>query len=96
MQFNKHAVVGVVAWAGTLENAVHPLLSTEERVSHYFLMLSLSLNTNYDGIRQSAYRAIILAKILTYAPRAGFPHFLEAFLFSFLTTILPASKIVLM
>ena len=63
-------------------------------------MLPLSFNTNYDGkpitvLKQSAYHAIILAKILSYAPRAGFPQFLEAFSFSFLMTILPASNIVL-
>src|SRR6218665_46088 len=55
------------------------------------LMLPLSLNTNYDGItvrKQSAYRAIILAKILSYASRAEFPHFLKAFPSLFLITIL--------
>src|SRR6218665_65138 len=39
---------------------------------------SLSFNKNYDGttvLNQSANRAIILAKILYYAPRAGFSHF---------------------
>jgi len=47
-----------------------------------FLMLPLSFKTNYDVLtvlRQSAHRAIILAKILSYALRSGFPHFLEAF-----------------
>jgi len=67
-------------------HAVQSLLSVEERVSHYFVMLPLTFNANYDGItvlKQSAYRAIILAKILSYAHRAGFPNFLEAFPFSF-------------
>ena len=67
MQFNKHAVVLMPG---------RELLSAEERVSHYFLMLPLCFNTNYDGItvlKQSAYRAILLAKILSYAPRAEFP-----------------------
>ena len=51
-----------------------------------FLMLPLNFNTNYDGItvvKQSANHAIILANILSYAPRAGFPHLLEAFFSSF-------------
>jgi len=46
------------------------------------LMLRLSFNTNYDAItvlKQSENRAKFVAKILSYAPRAGFPHFLEAF-----------------
>ena len=50
-------------------------------------MLSLNFNINYDGItvlEQSEYRAIIIAKILSYAPRAGFLHFLETIPFSFL------------
>ena len=34
MHFNKHAK-GVVAWAGTLGNAVRSPLSAEERISHY-------------------------------------------------------------
>jgi len=34
-------------------------------------------------VKQSANRAILLEKILSDAPRAGFPHFLEAFPFSF-------------
>jgi len=38
----KHAVYGVVAWAGTLGNAVHSLLSAEKRVSTIWLMLPLS------------------------------------------------------
>ena len=61
---------------GPLGNAVHSLLSAEEYVSHYFLMLPSSFNTNYDGItvvKQIANHAIILGKILSYAPRAGFP-----------------------
>jgi len=33
--------------AGTLGSAVHSLLSAEERVSRYFLMLLLGFNTNY-------------------------------------------------
>jgi len=48
-------------------------------------MLPFSFNTNYDGIavlKQSANRAIILAKVLSYAFPAVFPHFLEALLFS--------------
>ena len=40
----------VLDWAGTLGNAVHSLLSAEERVSHNFLILFLSFNINYDGI----------------------------------------------
>jgi len=43
-----------------------------------FLMLPLDFKSNYDGItvlKQSANRAIILAKILCYAPHAGFPNF---------------------
>src|SRR6218665_2743300 len=54
----------------------------EDGVSHYFLMLPLSFLTNYDGtcipvLKQNANCAIILAKLLSYAPGAGFPHFLE-------------------
>jgi len=63
-------------------------------VPHYFVMLPLSFNTNYDIItvtvlKQSAIRAIILAKILSYAPRAGLSHFLEAFHASLLMAMLP-------
>src|SRR6218665_512054 len=98
--FNKHAVVRVVAWARTQRNSIHSLLSAGERVSHCFdknafptiLMLPLSFNTNYNDItalRQSTYRAIILAKIFSCAPSAGFPHFLEAFPFSFLMKYTP-------
>jgi len=41
-----------------------------------FLILPLSPKTNYDGItvlKQSANCAIALAKIVSYAPCAGFP-----------------------
>ena len=58
-------------------------LFAKERVSNYLLMLSISFNTNYmymyDDIgltvlKQSAKNlAIILAAILSCAPRAGFP-----------------------
>jgi len=84
-----HAAV-LLPGRGTLVNAVHSLLPAEERVSHYFLILPLSFNTNYDGItvlEQGAYRAIILAKILSYSPRVRFFHFLEAFPISILMTI---------
>src|SRR6218665_863174 len=77
---------GIVAWAKTLWCAVNSLLSTEERVSHYFLMLPLVLNPTNDSIavlKQSTNRAIILAKILCYTPHAVFSHFLEVFPFSF-------------
>ena len=48
------------------------------------LILPISFITNYmyDGIivlKQSAYRARNVAKVLSYAPRAGLTHFLEAF-----------------
>src|SRR6218665_2600868 len=91
MQFNKHAMV----------LNVHSLLSAEERVSHDFLMLPLSFNTNYDVVsKHSANRAIILAKILSYASRAGltFPHLrgFPSFFNDYRPTHLtPASKIVL-
>jgi len=55
------------------------------------LTLPISFNTNYDVVtvlEQSANSAIILAKILAYVPRAGFPHILEAFP-SLLKAILP-------
>ena len=97
MQFNKHAVVCCMDG-----NVVECRSLTSFRgghVSHYFLMLSLSFNINFDDItvlKQSANRAIIRAKILFYAPRARFPHSLEAFPSSSLMTLLPASKIVLM
>src|SRR6218665_2958043 len=51
---------------------------------------SLSCKSNYDCIpvlKQSASRAIILAKMLGYAPHARFSHFLEATPFHFLRTI---------
>ena len=44
----------------------------------------------YDGIavlKQSANNAIILAQILSYAPRAGLPHFLQASPSSFVMAI---------
>src|SRR6218665_3906053 len=50
---------------GTVGNAVHALLSAEERVFTILLMIPLSFNTSYDGItvlKESANRAIILAK----------------------------------
>jgi len=65
------------------------VLSMEERVFTISVMFPLSFNRNYDGIKQSANSAIILAKILSYAPRAGFHNFLEAFPSSFSMTILP-------
>jgi len=41
-----------------------------------WLLSSVIKTSNYDGIitvlKQSAYRSIILAKILSYASRAGF------------------------
>jgi len=40
-------------------------------------------------LKQSANRAIILAKSLSYSPRARFPHFREAFHSSFLMTMHP-------
>ena len=43
------------------------------------LMLPLNFKSNDDDItvlKQSANRAINLAKILCYDPHAGFPHFL--------------------
>ena len=85
MQFNKQSVVMIRG----RERCGMPL-------THFFprknaiptiLMLPLSFNTNHNGItvlKQSANHAIILAKILSYAPRAGFPHFLEALPFSLL------------
>jgi len=65
-----------------LGNAVPSLLSAEETRFPQFLMLTLSFNTNKDGItvlKQSTDRAIILAIII----RAEFLHFLEAFPSSF-------------
>ena len=60
---------------GNFGNAIYSLLSAEERISYYFVMLLRSFNANYDGIKvlkQSANRARILSKILSYAPLAGF------------------------
>jgi|SRR6218665_2075021 len=70
---------------GTLGFAVQSLLSAEESVSLYILMIPLTFQFNNDDItvlKQSANRARILAHIC-YAPHARFPHFLEAFPSSF-------------
>jgi len=76
MQFNKHAVVLLPGRERLgLLFTVHSLRSAEELISHYFAMLPLSFNANYGGIivlKPNANRAIILAKILSYAPRAWF------------------------
>src|SRR6218665_830386 len=56
-----------------------------------FCNVSLSFNANDDGItvlKQNTNCAVILAKILSYLPRAVSPHFLEALPSSVLMTIL--------
>jgi len=76
MQFDKQAVVllpGRERWE------YRSLTSFRGRTRFsLFLMLPLSFNTNFDVVtvlKQSAYREIIIGKIVSYAPRAGSPSF---------------------
>ena len=39
-----------MSWAGTLGNAFNSLLSAEERVSLFCLMLPLNFSADYDGV----------------------------------------------
>jgi len=74
MQFNKHAVL-LPGWEYWEMPFTH-FFPQNNAFPTILLMLLCSFNTNYDGItvlKQSAYRAIILAKILSYAPCEGFP-----------------------
>jgi len=41
--------------------------------------IHLGTSRSTTVLKQCANRAIIIAKILSYAPHAGFPHFLDAF-----------------
>ena len=57
------------------------LYNTAARALRRRRFLMIGAQRIYDGInvlKQSANRTIILAKILSYAPRAVFPHVLEA------------------
>src|SRR6218665_510512 len=60
------------------------------RLPHSFLnfLLTVIPTMMVQVLKQSANRAIILAKNLSYAPRTGFPHFLETLSSSFSMTIL--------
>ena len=81
MQFNKHAVVLLRVLERWGMSFIHFFLR-KNAFPTIFLMLPLSLGTNYDGItvlKQSVNRTITVAEILSYAPPAGLPHFLEAF-----------------
>ena len=76
MQFNKHA--GRCYMGVSVGECRSPTYFRGRTLFPLFVMLPLSFNSNYDDItvlKQSANRAIILAKILSYSPRARFPHF---------------------